>query len=80
MFQSKEEKKKNSSRSGEEEGWVVLRGSRLGRLSDALGISRDLGPRDEFAAVRKRRRRRRRTQSMEEKRYHLPALGILLWS
>lgn len=29
----------------------MLKGSRLGRLSDAMGISRDLGLGDEFAAA-----------------------------
>lgn len=34
-------------------GSVVLAGSRLGRLSDALGI-RDLGPEDDITAVRRK--------------------------
>lgn len=57
------ENKKNSSRAGEELGWGVLRGSRLGKLSDALGISRDLGPQDKFAAVRRRGREGRRVRT-----------------
>lgn len=53
MKKKKEKKRKqDSSRSGKEQGWGVLGSGRLGRLSDALGINRDLGPQDEFAAVR----------------------------
>lgn len=33
------------------QGWVMLGGSRLGRMSDDLGISRDLEHEDDFAAV-----------------------------
>lgn len=55
MFQSKEGKqtKKKRTPAGLERrrGWAVLKRSRLGRLSDAMGISRDLGLGDEFAAA-----------------------------
>lgn len=57
------EKRKTIQKEHRREVWKsAVGGARLDRLSDDLGISRDLEPGDEFAAVRQRKKRKEGTR------------------
>lgn len=69
-------KKKNNTKRTQERGLEkCCGGARLDRLSDDLGISRDLEPGDEFAAVRQRKKERR---GQEKQHQALRSTGPLL--
>lgn len=73
-------KKKNNTKRTQERGLEKCcggGGGRLDRLSDDLGISRDLEPGDEFAAVRQRKKERR---GQEKQHQALRSTGTLLQS